>query len=192
MGAFRERIPTQPGAGADHRARRQFGASFRRRVGQAHRGLGTVEGELAGFGDRITVSIPATRAYRVDARGDRLRPQHSRRNSMTDARKIRWGILGPGTIARTFAGGVAPFAQPASWSPIGDARSRTSPARRGLPRRPHPRRLRGAARRSRGRRHLYRDAAPEPRRMGDQGRGGRQARAGRKADRRSPPSRPTR
>ena len=26
---------------------------------------------------------------------------------MTDAQKIRWGIIGPGTIARTFAAGVA-------------------------------------------------------------------------------------
>ena len=96
-------------------------------------------------------------------------------------RKIRWGILGPGTIAKAFAGGVA-------HSRTGTAgRDRRAQSGQGGPRRNFPgaRILDGydaLARRPGGRRGLHRDAASEPRRMGDQGGGGRQARAVRKAD----------
>ena len=99
---------------------------------------------------------------------------------MTATTPIRWGILGPGSIAKAFAGGVA-GSRTGKLVAIGTR----NPGKPGLaetfPRRPHPRRLRGAARRPGGRRGLYRDAASRPCRMGDQGGGSRQARAVRKA-----------
>ena len=112
--------------------------------------------------DRLTVSIPARphlplrRRRRTAALTDPA--DKETQSEMTTHRKLRWGILGPGTIARTFAGGVA-------HSRTGDARgdrrprSRQARLRRELPRRPRHRRLRGAARRPRGRRRLHRHAA---------------------------------
>ena len=105
-----------------------------------------------------------------------------RQGETTVATKLRWGILGPGTIARTFAGGVA-------HSRLGTvvAIGARDPGRAGyaeaLPRRARGGRLRGAARRPGGRGGLYRHAASAPRRVGDQGGRGRQARAGREAAR---------
>ena len=62
------------------------------------------------------------------------------------------------------------------------AQSRQDRPRRSLSRRAHPRRLRRPAGRPGRRRDLHCDAASGPRRMGDQGGGGRQARALREAD----------
>ena len=110
---------------------------------------------------------------------------------MTDAEKIRWGIIGPGTIARTFAAGVAHSAT-GRLVAIGarDPGARLLPS--GFPGARVARGLRGAARRPRGRGDLHRDAAPAARRVGDQGGRGRQARAGREADGALAPTRPTR
>ncbi len=97
------------------------------------------------------------------------------------SKKIRWGILGPGSIAKAFAGGLA-------HSRTGHPRR---PSARAIPARPaSPRAFPGARildgydallARSGRRRDLHFDAASEPRRMGDQGGGSRQARALREA-----------
>ena len=95
--------------------------------------------------------------------------------------KIRWGILGPGTIAKAFAGGVA-HSRTGTSSPS----ARAIPARRASPRlSPAPASSTATTRclsDPGGRCDLHFDAASEPCRMGDQGGGSRQARALRKAD----------
>ena len=144
--------------------------------------------------DRLTVSIPARQAYLFDAAGARLKCRTQtmeRQGETTVATKLRWGILGPGTIARTFAGGVA-HSRTGTLVAIGARDPGQGRLCRGLPRRAGARRLRGAARRPRGRGGLHRHAAPAPCRVGDQGGRGRQARAGREADRADRATRPTR
>ena len=103
---------------------------------------------------------------------------------------LRWGIIGPGSIAKAFAGGVA-HSQTGKLVAI----ATRNPGKPGLAEAfPGARILDGYE-------AMLADPevdaiyiatpASRPRRMGDQGRRGRQARAGRKADRRSAPSRPT-
>ena len=119
-------------------------------------------------------------------------------NSCPTRRASAGASSAPARIAKAFADAL-PHAERAAGGDR-DPRSRQAGSRGTLPGRPHPRRLRGDARRPGGRGDLHRDAAPGARRMGDQGRRGRQARALREADRRvgargrgdgrTPPGRP--
>ena len=55
-------------------------------------------------------------------------------------RKIRWGILGPGTIAKAFAGGVA-HSRTGKLAAIGTRNPGKAGLAENFPGRPHPRRL---------------------------------------------------
>ena len=95
---------------------------------------------------------------------------------MDAASKVRWGIIGPGTIARAFAAGVerstsGRLVALGARDPGKPGYSEHFPGRPGAD-------AGGAARRSGGRCGLYRHAASAARRMGDQGGRSRQARAG--------------
>ena len=95
---------------------------------------------------------------------------------MDAASKVRWGIIGPGTIARAFAAGVerstsGRLVALGARDPGKPALFRAFPGRPGAD-------AGGAARRSGGRGGLYRHPASAARRMGDQGGRSRQARAG--------------
>ena len=94
---------------------------------------------------------------------------------------VRWGIIGPGAIAQDFQRGVAGLEERQDRCDRHAEPEERRP-RRNVPRRAHPRRLPGAARRRASRGGLYRHAASRPRRVGDQGGRGWQARARRKAD----------
>ena len=59
-------------------------------------------------------------------------------------KKVRWGIIGPGTIAKAFAGGLA-HSRNGDLVAIGTRNPGKARSRRGFPRRPHPRRLRRVA-----------------------------------------------
>ena len=85
---------------------------------------------------------------------------------MAKRSKVRWGILGPGTIARTFAGGVA-HSKRGKLVAIGARNPDRAEYAEHFPGARVLAGLRGAARRPRGRGGLHRDAAPEPRRVGD-------------------------
>ena len=147
------------------------------------RAVGHRGGESRAGSGRLTVSIPAARVYLFDAAGARLKSRTEERDpSMTAAPMVRWGILGPGTIARTFADALA-HSRTGRLVALGARDPARAPYAEHFPGARIHAGYEALLADRRGRCRLHRHAASPACRMGDQGRRGRQARAGREAGR---------